>query len=154
MGDFPARIHLGAGTLLVSVDHLAYAFGVSLEDVRSLLGVLELPVVNLPGNPNQYVNQYALELLLFKAGLPKVMQGDAHLCQNLLDHAGTIYGAVKREIIRDRLRRIGLGRLKPGARGPDKAVRNRKGEGQKYDPPCRARARSRKASEKEAAKNA
>lgn len=103
----PRRIKVAAASAYISLDELVEAFGLSEKHVRSLLGVLGVPLVHFPGGDARYVLLYALDTSLFRLGLPKVIKEDADMTRVHHELAGVLYGTLTKEMIRERVLVLG-----------------------------------------------
>ncbi len=114
----PHRLKVGASVVLLSVPGLAQDWGISLDAMDRLLDKLQIPRV-VPsgvqeggqeaadghGDGMRYVSLWPLESALFRLGLPAALQGERTIAAQM-DIAGLLYGAVSKQVIRDRLREL------------------------------------------------
>jgi hypothetical protein len=106
------RIVVGASLRLWSVEGVAEDLGIEPDAARSLLDVLGLSLLKLPGSDKRYVNLYWVESALFAMSTPESYVRTADGAQ---DHAlirlhqelaGAMYLASSKEAVRERVKKL------------------------------------------------
>jgi hypothetical protein len=105
-GKSPDRVHIGASVVLVSLSGLGKTLGIEEEHVRSLLGALEIPIIQIPGSDKRHFSLYALETALFQLGLPTYLKEAPGLGRVHQELAGVLYGTLKKEVVRERVHQL------------------------------------------------
>jgi hypothetical protein len=100
----PPYIKLGAGAHYTRLDVLANLLGSTEKSVRSLVGLLEIPLVHFPGtSDSRYILTYAFESALFGLGMPKKIKERPDLLRVHQELAGILYGTLTMDALKKRV---------------------------------------------------
>ena len=100
----PPYMKLGAGAHYTRLDVLANLMGATEKGIRSLLGLLEIPLVHFPGMAeSRYVLTYAFESALFGLGMPKKIKDNPDLLRVHQELSGVLYGTLTKEALKNRV---------------------------------------------------
>jgi hypothetical protein len=106
------RIVIGASLRLWSVEGVADDLGIEPDAAKSLLDVLGISLLKLPGSDKRYCNLYWLESALFAMSTPehyiRTADGaqDPALIRLHQELAGAMYLAASKEAIRERVKKL------------------------------------------------
>ena len=101
----PPYLKLGAGAHYTRLDVLADLLGTTEKGIRTLLGILELPIAHFPGtSDSRYVLTYAFESAMFALGMPKKIKGSPDLLRVHQELAGVLYGSLTKEALKERVK--------------------------------------------------
>jgi hypothetical protein len=102
----PDEIRIGASGVFRSVRSLAETIGGSTEDAFRMLEWFEVPTFDVRSGGQSYFSLYALEVAMMSVGLPKAMKETPELFRTNMELAGVLYGTLRREIIRERVKKM------------------------------------------------
>lgn len=125
------RITCGASVKLWSLEGVAEDFGIEVDAARTLVETLGLKMLHLPGADKVYVNLYCLESALFDMtiadGLVTGPNGDRDhgLIRLHQELAGAMYLAGTKQMIRERVKKMGQRLAGKGMGGQSETNRKR-----------------------------
>lgn len=103
----PTHLKLGAGADYTRLDVLANLMGTTEKGIRTLLGVLKLPIAHFPGMADSYyVLTYAFESSMFALGMPSAIKESPDLLRVHQELAGVLYGTLTKEALRERVKQM------------------------------------------------